>query len=413
MRASGTSRKISVSTLLLCELLLAALAACVWMLSFGLHRHVETEAIFLYVFVAGNLALALILILRPLSDRWPIPWRRPGYLLLLVAAAVAAAVVAAIPVHLLFLHPPTPFWPSVLARAPLALLATAVVAAGLFLFGDRISRRRAHRRRAGSHVQLGTAAAPAYGSAHGSELQQAHDMQVNLLPRETPQLPGFQIACAWQAAQSVSGDYFDVFAVAEDSLGLIIADISGKGMAAALLMSSLQASVKAFTKDNPSPAELCARLNTALSENIEPGRFVTLFYAVLDARTRGLQYESAGHALPLLVHADGSIEMPAASSGVLGLFSHWTYSDHDLQLAPGDALVLLSDGVLEAWNADEEEFGYQRLIASVLASRNQGADGIRKRVLEDVSAFTKGQFQDDLSLIVVTVEDGATDAAQA
>jgi sigma-B regulation protein RsbU (phosphoserine phosphatase) len=233
---------------------------------------------------------------------------------------------------------------------------------------------------------------------------QAYEIQMQLLPRETPQIAGFQIACAWQPAGRVSGDYFDVLVLGDDLVGLCVVDVSGKGVTAALLMSGLQTSVKAFAKEGVSPAELCSKLNVILSDNIAPGRFATMFYAVLDGRNRTLQYESAGHCLPLLVHRDGEIELLRVASGVLGLFSHWTYSDHELTLASGDVLLLMTKGLLDAWNAEEEEFGYRRLIDSVLASRAEGADGIRKRVLEDLWKFCSGVFQDDASLIVVTVD---------
>lgn len=250
-----------------------------------------------------------------------------------------------------------------------------------------------------SHVQLGLK-----GLISQPDSEAAQEIQVRLLPRETPQLEGFEIACAWQPARSVSGDYFDVLKLSENKAALCIADVSGKGVAAALLMSSLQASVKAFVQDGVSPAALCAKLNQTLSDNIAPGRFVTMFYGVLDGQTRTLEYESAGHCWPLLVHGDGTVEFLVTSSGVLGLFSHWTYSDHEVTLAAGDVLVLMTKGVLEAENVKGEEFGYRRLINSVLASRSQGADGIRKNVLEDVMAFCNRQPQDDVSMIVVAVE---------
>jgi phosphoserine phosphatase RsbU/P len=272
---------------------------------------------------------------------------------------------------------------------------------------DLIPSRSRNQSRSGqlqSQVQLGLMEK----QIHQTDLQQAHEIQVHLLPRETPQIPGYQIACAWQPARTVSGDYFDVLELSKEKLGLCIADVSGKGMGAALLMADLQASVKAFTQDgqaaNGSPAELCAKLNTALSNNIAPGRFVTFFYGILDSSTHAFKYENAGHCLPLLVHADGSIDFPAAYSGVLGLFSHWTYADREIQLRSGDVLLLITDGVLEAANEEEEEFGYQRLIASVDATRGQGVHAIRQRVLADVAAFCSNQFEDDASLIVVTVD---------
>ena len=250
-----------------------------------------------------------------------------------------------------------------------------------------------------SQVQLGVK-----GLISQPDSEAAQEIQVRLLPRETPQLAGFEIACAWHPARSVSGDYFDVLTLSENKAALCIADVSGKGVAAALLMSNLQASVKAFAQEGVSPPTLCAKLNQTLCDNIAPGRFVTVFYGVLDGRNRTLEYESAGHCWSLLMHSDGTVDFLEASSGVLGLFSHWTYSDHEVKLAAGDVLVVMTKGLLEAENAKGEEFGYRRLIDSVLASRAQGADGIRKSVLEDVMAFCNGQLQDDVSMIVVAVE---------
>jgi phosphoserine phosphatase RsbU/P len=240
---------------------------------------------------------------------------------------------------------------------------------------------------------------------------EAHRIQMRLLPEQTPQLPGYQIACAWQPSQDASADYFDVLPLGDGKLGLCIADVSGKGTPAALLMSNLQASVKTFAGPDVPPSELCSQLNAVLSDNIAPGRYVSLFYALLDGSAHTLSYESAGHCLPLFVRADGSIHILEASSGVLGLFSHWTYNDHDLQLVPGDVLVMVTDGVFEAANEEDEEFGYQRLIESVKASRNDGADAIRRRVLEDVTAFCNGRFNDDASLIVVAVDQPPANAA--
>lgn len=250
-----------------------------------------------------------------------------------------------------------------------------------------------------SHVQLGL---KGLISRLGSE--PAQELQVRLLPRETPQIAGFQIACAWQPAPSVSGDYFDVLKLTENKAALCIADVSGKGAAAALLMSNLQASVRVFAQDGVSPAAVCAKVNQILCDNIASGRFVTMFYGVLDGRDCTLEYESAGHCWPLLVHSDGTVEFLVTSSGVLGLFSHWTYSDHKVKLTAGDMLVVMTKGALDAENAKGEDFGYRRLIDSVQASRSQGADGIRKNVLEDVMAFCNGQLQDDVSMIVVAVE---------
>lgn len=237
-----------------------------------------------------------------------------------------------------------------------------------------------------------------------SVFDEAHRIQMRLLPNQTPQLAGFQIACAWQPSQDASADYFDVLPLGSGKLGMCIADVSGKGTPAALLMANLQASIKTFAGPDVLPSALCSRLNGVLSNNIAPGRYASLFYALLDGAGRTLCYESAGHCLPVLVRADGSIQILEASSGVLGLFSHWTYNDRTLPLAPGDVLVMMTDGLLEAVNKNGEEFGYKRLIASVLPLRADGAHPIRKRVMEEVTEFCGGDFADDASMIVLTVD---------
>jgi sigma-B regulation protein RsbU (phosphoserine phosphatase) len=403
-RHPSSGRLVSGFSLLRYQLVLLLIALVVRILFWAFHTPTRLSSNLVFTFVAGNVAMVLILFGRPLFERRARPWNWIGYMGLLVCAGVVAMVAAELPVYFLIAPTKLSFLRSLIEDAPISLLITLITGIMIFAFADAHAHLKAHNEQLQSQVQLGLVERQVYQS----DLQQGHEIQKHLLPRETPQLPGFQIACAWQPATTVSGDYFDVLALSKGKLGLCLADVSGKGFPAALLMANLQASVKAFTQDGGvaavSPAVLCVKLNLTLCDNIAPGRFITFFYAVLDEATRMLKYENAGHCLPLLVHADGSIDFPAAYSGVLGLFSHWTYGDHDLQLKPGDALVLMTDGVLEAFDEKEEEFGYQRVIDSVLASRGQGAHGIRKRVLEDVTAFCKGHFDDDASLIVVAVD---------
>lgn len=386
------------------QLILVAVTIAVRVLRWVFHIPTRTLSTLVYSLIAGNVASLLLVLGRRLYNRRPRPWNWIGFIVLLLIVGPIANLAAELPCYFLFSPPNSTFRQEALADLPFAILVTIIV--GLLIYGFEDSRTQLEaqhleaQRKLQSQVQLGLSERQSLQS----DLDQAHEIQMHLLPRETPQLAGFQIACAWQPARSVSGDYFDVLPLGPGELGLCIADVSGKGVAAALLMANLQASVKSLAREGVSPAVLCAKLNTLLSDNIAPGRFVTLLYAVLDGQSRVLRYESAGHCLPLLVHGDGTIQIPEASSGVLGLFSHWTFSDHELRLASGDVLMMVTDGVLEASNEDEEEFGYKRLIDSVLASRSQGAHGIRKRVLEDVTAFCKGQFLDDATLIVVTVD---------
>jgi sigma-B regulation protein RsbU (phosphoserine phosphatase) len=243
---------------------------------------------------------------------------------------------------------------------------------------------------------------PAGRAAKTAEEAEARAIQTRLLPTEIPQIPGFEIATAWQASEQVSGDYFDVFPLPWDVTALCIADVSGKGLAAATLTSELRDAVRKFAPGAASPAELCTQVNQTLSR---PGqtRYVTMFYGMLDSATRLLRYESAGHCLPLLVRGDGSVWFPASFSGLMGLFSHWLYQTQEVHLREGDCLLLITDGILQAENRKGEEFGYQRLIAAVESGQARSAEALGQEILAEVTKFSGGKLEDDASLIVVRV----------
>jgi sigma-B regulation protein RsbU (phosphoserine phosphatase) len=237
-------------------------------------------------------------------------------------------------------------------------------------------------------------------AARDAELEQARALQTELLPRAAPQLEGFRIACALQPSVEMSGDYFDVFALPDERMALCIADVSGKGAAAAALMSELQGAVRKFAQGAESPAELCTQVNQTLCGPGPQTHYVTMFYGTL-GRDGLLRYESAGHCLPLLVRGDGGIEFPASFSGVIGIFSHWLYQNQEVQLRSGDCLLLVTDGILQAENRRQGEFGYQRLIAAVKSGRAAGAEALGQEILAAVTAFGAGKLRDDASLVVV------------
>jgi sigma-B regulation protein RsbU (phosphoserine phosphatase) len=237
-------------------------------------------------------------------------------------------------------------------------------------------------------------------NAHEAETRRAGEIQKALLPREIPQLPGFQIGCAWQPSLVVSGDYFDVFPLNDRAMALCVVDVSGKGLEAAELASQVREAVRQFAPQSASPAELCTHVNRALSGTIAPSKYVTLFYAILESSGR-LQYENAGHCQPLLVRANGAVEFPASFSGVVGIFSHWLYQSQEVHLHSGDCLVLLTDGILEAENLRHEEFGYRRLIAEV--ERQRGPETPAQQILAAVTRHCGGRFADDASLVTVTM----------
>lgn len=236
--------------------------------------------------------------------------------------------------------------------------------------------------------------------AREAETQRARELQASPLPQAIPPMPGFAIHCVWQLSNEVSGDYFDVFLLEDGAMALCIADVSGKGLEAALLAEQVRNAVRHFAPEAGSPAELCTLVNRVLSGRIGPARYITLFYAVLEPDGR-LRYENAGHCQPLLVRASGAVEFPTSFSGVVGIFSHWLYQTQEIRLEPGDRLLLVTDGLLEAENRRHEEFGYRRLIAEVERGNGEGIASTAREILAAVSRFCAGRFSDDASLIAV------------
>jgi sigma-B regulation protein RsbU (phosphoserine phosphatase) len=236
-----------------------------------------------------------------------------------------------------------------------------------------------------------------------AELRAANQIQSHLLPQEIPRVKGLEVACAWQPAHSVGGDYFDVLALGPGKIGICLADVAGKGMTAALLMANLQALVRVFAPGAAGPGALCRKVNEALCGNVLPGKFVTLFYGVIDSATLTLRFENAGHCPPIVLCGEATTLLTEGGT-VLGLFPQAPYEERSFPLQSGDCLVLTTDGVTEAANEADEEFGADRVAATARAARGFGANGIRTRILEDVSRFCGGNFHDDASLIVVTVD---------
>jgi sigma-B regulation protein RsbU (phosphoserine phosphatase) len=181
-----------------------------------------------------------------------------------------------------------------------------------------------------------------------------------------------------------------------------MADVSGKGITAALLMANLQAAVRALAPGMPGPGALCSKLNQVLCGSIAPGKFVTFFYGVIDSETLTLRFENAGHSSPIVLRGEEATVLTDGGT-VLGLFPQASYDERQFALRPGDCLLLTTDGVTEAADEHDEEFGNERVIASARAAKGLGAQGIRTRILDDVTSFCKGNFHDDASLMVVTV----------
>ena len=202
----------------------------------------------------------------------------------------------------------------------------------------------------------------------------------------------------------MGGDYFDVLVLSEDMLGLCIADVAGKGIPAALLMSNLQAAVRGLSSPSMTPDLLCNNLNSLVWRNTHTDRFITLFYAQLDGPTRRMRYCNAGHNAPIVVRADGSHERLREGGGVLGVFEEQNFGLGTVDLAAGDRLVLFTDGVTEVCNPEGEEFGDQRLLSLLAEHRGLPADALRERIAAAISDFSGGHLTDDATLLVLAVE---------
>jgi sigma-B regulation protein RsbU (phosphoserine phosphatase) len=239
--------------------------------------------------------------------------------------------------------------------------------------------------------------------AQERELGEALEIQRQLIPREIPRVAGLEIAGQWQPARVVGGDSYDVLRFNDAQAALCVADVSGKGLPAALLMSNLQAAVRATAAPSVAPAELCRRVNRILCENCEQDRYITFFYGLYNAEQRLLDYVNAGHNPPFLVGAEGGVERLTIGGTVLGGFPEARYPQGRLELRAGDRLVLFTDGITEAADAAGEEFGEERLAAMLGEFRARSAEARKSEILARVTRHCEGQFEDDATLIVAAV----------
>ncbi len=233
------------------------------------------------------------------------------------------------------------------------------------------------------------------------ELQDAREIQNHLLPQSIPQIKDYEIACISQPVRYVGGDFYDVVRISETQTVLCIADVAGKGLPAALLMSSLQAALRPLMWETRSPREVCARLNRILCEIAPVGKFVSFFYAVLDSTDNRLTYCNAGHNPPLMLRANGTACELNAAGAVLGQFPDWVYEQSETRLQSGDALLMFTDGLVEVCNHDDEPFGEERLVRIARENRGAGAEPLKTLLMRAASEHCGARFQDDASMIVL------------
>ncbi len=222
-----------------------------------------------------------------------------------------------------------------------------------------------------------------------------------MLPQVTLEVGRYSVFGASQPLREIGGDYFDFLAYGKEQLAVCVADVMGKGIPAALLMTNLQAAVRGLGMAGQSPASLTAQLNEQLCGNLSGGKFVTLFYGLVDAASRRMCYTNAGHNAPILIRAQGKVERLKVGGGVLGIFRAADYAQDEIALAPGDMLALFTDGLTEVCNPQGDDLGEARLIELLRSQRGNSAVQSQRAVFDGVRLFSGNQFQDDATLVIL------------
>ena len=310
-------------------------------------------------------------------DAWRVGLLRGGVLALVGAAGAFAGY--AIVVWALPSAPPASLLPVFLATYP---LDTAIVGLAYTLYDEYIYQLRV-------------------STVLTQEMRVARSIQQGLFPRQSPQIEGYTLAARCQPARETGGDFFDFIELSGGRLGIIIADVSGKGMPAALFMANARSIWRAEARLGSGPAETLQRVNRALYHDINSSGFVTCLYAILDPATRLLCLASAGHPLPLLRDDLGVREIEVYGLP-LGLQLDAVYCEVRLALEPGDALLLYTDGIIEAMDTSRQLFGLERFMAFFKREGDRAAEVLVERACGSARAFDGGPDQaDDMTVIVL------------
>jgi sigma-B regulation protein RsbU (phosphoserine phosphatase) len=237
------------------------------------------------------------------------------------------------------------------------------------------------------------------------ELNVARQIQMQLLPQSDPAGPGYAFSSFAQPSRQVGGDYFDYFKRPNGKLGMVIADVSGKGVPAALLVSQLQAILRAEARTDKSLPGIISAVNQIITESTSPEKFATLFYADLDPATRELVYVNAGHNYPIVVRPDGTTANLITGGLVLGVIASASFEYGRIQLASGDLVVLYTDGLSELRDPKGDEYGEERLLRLLTDNRHLSAEALKNKLIRDATRFALGELDfDDLTLMILKIE---------
>jgi len=257
------------------------------------------------------------------------------------------------------------------------------------------------------HIQLGEEIAERMAAEKRGayELELARQVQRKLFPQNQPALSTLDYAGDCVQARRVGGDYYDFLAITPGCAGLVVADISGKGFSAALLMANLQANLRSrYAMAQQDLPNLLKSANEIFFENTEPNHYATLFFGLYDDAQRSLRYVNCGHNPPLVLRAGGQVERLVATATVLGAFREWQCEVGEIRLRPGDLLAIYTDGITEAAAPNGEEFGEDRLLQTLQTLRAKPAAAILAETIAAVQAFSPAEQTDDLTLVVGRVK---------
>jgi len=262
------------------------------------------------------------------------------------------------------------------------------------LGSDEISREiEVQRRAASGRVEAERRAA--------QELEIAKQVQARLFPQTTPAMRTLDYAGVCMQARHVGGDYYDFVSLGPKRLGLLIGDISGKGIAAALLMANLQANLRSqLAMARECPESFLRTVNQTFFDNTAESAYSTIFFAEYEDDTQEMRYANCGHLAGLLLRAEGGVEQLCPTGTVLGMFREWDGHMGQCQLAAGDTVALYTDGVTEARNAKGAEFGHRGLLRALRKRKGANAKAVVDAVLGEVEAWSAGEQEDDITLIV-------------
>ena len=234
------------------------------------------------------------------------------------------------------------------------------------------------------------------------EMALAWDVQRRLFPEVPPELPASELFGRTIPSRTVSGDYYDFFLRGDGSVDVVVADVCGKGIAASILAASVQSAFQAWAAEHFPPDRLCARLNDLVYRRTNPEKFVTFLAALYDPETGAIVYSNAGHNPGFVLRARGGHELLPAQGPPLGLFPGQSYGSGALTLSRGDLLVLYTDGLTEAANPDDEEFGLERLVALVSDAASLPLPQVEETIREGLVAFAAGvPFHDDRTVVLL------------